>query len=94
MIDVTEVYVDPECDRIYPGRRSGVAKISLKDGRVLEERVLDPKGEGENPMTDDDLTEKFIANCESIVGRERSRQLIEAVWRMDRGADLSVLYRW
>lgn len=94
LIDVTEVYVDEECDRIYPGRRSGVAKVRFKNGTVLEERVLDPKGEGENPMTDDDLAEKFLANCEPILGGERSRRLIDAVWQLDRGSDLSVLYRW
>lgn len=94
LIDATEVYVDEECDRIYPGRRSGVARVQLKDGRVLEERVLDPKGEGENPMSDDDLSEKFMSNCEQILGAERCRQLIDAVWRLDRGSDLSVLYRW
>ncbi len=94
LIDVTEVYVDEECDRIYPGRRSGVAKVELKNGTVFEERVLDPKGEGENPMSDEDLAEKFMANCEAIVGAKRCRELIDAVWRLDRGSDLSVFYRW
>jgi 2-methylcitrate dehydratase PrpD len=94
LIDVTEVYVDEECERIYPARRSGVARIRLRSGAVLEERVLDPKGEGENPMSDDDLAAKFFANCEPIVGAERGRRLLDAVWQLDCGADLDVFYRW
>jgi 2-methylcitrate dehydratase PrpD len=94
LIDLTEVYVDEECDRIYPGRRSGVAQVRLKDGSLIEERVLDPKGEGENPMGDDDLSNKFLSNCEPLIGAARCRELLETVWRFEAGADPSPLYRW
>lgn len=94
LIDVTEVYVDEECERIYPGRRSGVARIELRDGRVLEERVLDPKGEGENPMTDDDLATKFSSNCAPVIGEARSRKLLDLVMSLKTGSTLDELYRW
>ncbi|MFO0254328.1 MAG: MmgE/PrpD family protein [Betaproteobacteria bacterium] len=94
LIDVTEVYVDEECDRIYPGRRSGVAQVRFNDGSLIEERVLDPKGEGENPMSDDDLSNKFLSNCEPLIGAARCRELLETVWRFEAGADPSPLYRW
>ncbi len=94
LIDITDVYVDEECERIYPGRRSGVARIELRDGRVLEERVLDPKGEGENPMTDDDLATKFSSNCAPLIGDARSRKLLDLVMRLKPGSALDELYRW
>lgn len=94
LIDVTEVYVDEECERIYPGRRSGVARIELRDGRVLEERVLDPKGEGENPMTDDDLSTKFSSNCAAVIGEERTRSLLQLVMGLKPGSAVDGLYRW
>ena len=46
LIDAAHTYVDEECERIYPGRRSGAVEIGLKDGRKLSARVVDPKGEG------------------------------------------------
>ena len=70
---------DPKCDRIYPGRRSGVARLTLKNGATLEKRVLDPKGEGENQMTDEDLAHKFRSNCEPIIGKLRCDDLLNAV---------------
>lgn len=94
LIDVTDVYVDEECERIYPGRRSGVARVKLKDGRLLEERVLDPKGEGENPMTDEDLITKFSANCAPVLGEARSRQVLDLVMGLKPGTALDGLYRW
>jgi len=94
LIDVTDVYVDEECERIYPGRRSGVARIELRDGRVLEERVLDPKGEGENPMTDDDLSTKFSSNCAPLLGEARARSLLQLVMGLKPGDAVDGLYRW
>jgi 2-methylcitrate dehydratase PrpD len=94
LVEVTEVYVDEECERIYPRQRSGVAQVRLKDGRVLEERVLDPKGEGGNPMSDADLADKFAANSAPLIGEARSRALLDAVMALAPGADLASLYRW
>lgn len=94
IVDVTTVVVDPECERLYPQRRSGVARVRLKDGTVLEARVLDPRGEGENPLSDDELTHKFLSNCRPILGEPKSQRVLETVWTMGRSAELKELYRW
>jgi len=86
LIDAADTYVDEECERIYPGRRSGAVEIALADGRRLAARVLDPKGEGDNPMTDADLERKLTVNCEPLIGAQRSRALVDAVWGFDRAA--------
>lgn len=92
--DATTVVVDPECERLYPRRRSGVARVQLKNGAKLEERVLDPRGEGENPMTDDDLTHKFVSNCRPILGDPKCARVLETVWSLGRTAKLTELYLW
>ena len=83
-IEASDTQIDDECERIYPGRRSGVVRIDLADGRSVEERVLDPKGEGENPMTDDDLKRKFTVNCEPVIGKAKCEPPARArVWNFD-----------
>jgi 2-methylcitrate dehydratase PrpD len=94
MIQRVEVYTDEETDRLYPKRRGGVVTLVMKDGTRLTERVLDPKGEGENPMSDADLERKFVANCERIVGKDKCARLLDAVWGFDRLDNLALLYRW
>lgn len=94
LIDATNVHIDPECDRIYPGRRGGVARLTMKNGTTLEKRVLDPKGEGENQMTDEDLAHKFRSNCEPIIGKSRCDELLDAVWRLEQATDLQAFFRW
>jgi 2-methylcitrate dehydratase PrpD len=75
-----DVRVDEECERQYPKRRSGAVRIELADGRALERRVLDPKGEGENPLADADLEAKFRANCEPLLGRDGSEAALDIIW--------------
>lgn len=94
LIQACEPYVDDECEAIYPGRRSGAVAITLADGRELKARVLDPKGEGENPMSDEDLNRKFVANCEPVIGRERTAGLGKAIWWFDRADSVADLLKW
>ena len=94
IVDATTVFVDPECERLYPGRRSGLARLHLKNGTVLEERVLDPRGEGENPLSDAELTHKFLSNCGPILGVPKCERVLATVWSIDRATGLTELYRW
>lgn len=94
LVGVTSAGVDAECERIYPGRRSGVAKVTLKNGQSFEKRVLDPKGEAENPMTDEDLMHKFLSNCEAIVGKDKCARVLALVWGVDKAARLDELFQW
>ncbi len=93
LVDLAETRLDAECERIYPGRRSGVVEIGLKDGRRFEARVLDPKGEGENPMSDADLERKFAANCVPVIGKKECDAVLDAVWRFEQAPDLGKLFR-
>lgn len=88
LLERIDTEIDGECERIYPGRRSGAVRIVLRDGRTFDARVLDPKGEAENPMTDQDLEEKLRANCEPVLGASQCAELIERVWHFDTGAKL------
>ena len=93
-IEASDARLDEECERIYPGRRSGFVRVELSDGRRLEKRVLDPKGEGENPMTDDDLRRKFLLNCETIAGKAKCERLMKMVWAFDKVESAAEIFAW
>src|SRR5262245_29690996 len=83
LVNSTETYIDEECERIYPGRRSGAVEIRLRDGRKLARRVVDPKGERDNPMLDEDLERKLLVNCKPLIGAAACQSLIDGVWQFD-----------
>jgi len=94
LIDVSDTALDDECERIYPGRRSGAVRIDLNGGRSFEKRVLDPKGEGENPMTDVDLQRKFMVNCQNLIGKAKCERLVRMIWDFDRAENSSEMFSW
>jgi 2-methylcitrate dehydratase PrpD len=74
--------------------RSGSARIVLRDGKVLEKRVLEPKGEVKNPMTDADLEAKFRANCEPLLGGARCERILADVWKFEQLGEVTQFYKW
>jgi 2-methylcitrate dehydratase PrpD len=93
VIGISDTQLDPECERLYPGRRSGAVEIGLKGGKKVSARVLDPRGEGENPMSDADLERKFVANCEPLIGRSRCDEVLRTVWSFEKAQDAGALLR-
>jgi 2-methylcitrate dehydratase PrpD len=54
--------IDP--DNPYPDEYTGHVRITMKDGRVIEERQPHLRGGHREPLTRADIEEKFRANCE------------------------------
>lgn len=80
MIDRVRMRVDETCEAEYPGCRSAHVALELADGRRLETRIRDPKGEGANPLPDADLDAKFMANCAPVIGRAAAEEARELIW--------------
>jgi 2-methylcitrate dehydratase PrpD len=78
--------VDPVCDaeRIRLRNRSAVVTVVTHDGRKLEKRVQYSKGHPKNPLTDDDLTAKFVASVEPVVGTSRAAQMVDRIWAIEK----------
>lgn len=91
LLAATQVTIDAECEAAYPGCRSGVVTLVLRDGRRLTRRVRDPRGEGENPLSDDDLSDKFRANAGPVLGADRAEAALAAIWAAGPGGDLPAL---
>jgi len=91
LVQRVDAYVDDECERMYPAKRSAVIRIQLEDGRKLEKRLVDPKGDLDNPMSDDDLARKFTGNCEPVIGKARCSLLLDQVRRFETLDDVRLI---
>jgi len=91
LVQRVDAYVDDECERMYPAKRSAVVRIQLENGRKLEKRLVDPKGDLDNPMSDDDLARKLIGNCEPVIGKARCSSLLDQVRRFETLGDVRLI---
>lgn len=75
---------DPEVDRAYPARWIGKVVVETTDGRKLEARVDEPKGDPGNTLTRTEIEDKAIrlARYRDGASEAEMRKVIERVWRL------------
>lgn len=79
MVERVEVREDPELTALFPHRWACRVQIETRDGTVREERVDIPKGEPENPLTEQELEDKFLRLATPVLGSTRAQRVVELV---------------
>jgi 2-methylcitrate dehydratase PrpD len=74
-----------------PGRFKGEARITLKDGRVLEAIEEYNRGSAENPMSYEDIRAKFDENASTFLSEAERGRLADAIADLERQPDASRL---
>ena len=67
--------------------------VSLRDGRSLVSRVEHCIGSAANPMTDADLEQKFNGLAETVIGPQRTREVLAMCWEVENVPDAGALAR-
>jgi 2-methylcitrate dehydratase PrpD len=79
-----KVCEDKELSALIPYKRAAIVEINMNDGKRYTERVDYPKGEPENPMSKEDLENKFISLA--LYGgksEKEANKIMELVWNTD-----------
>jgi 2-methylcitrate dehydratase PrpD len=92
MIKRVNFYVDPEAERAGLNKMTSLLKIHLKDGRVLSGRAEFAKGSPANPMSYDEVADKFrgcaelakwpSAKAESVIAAVKSLEAVSDVGKL------------
>ena len=64
------------------------AAILLTDGRVLHGSVEHARGSAERPLSDDELSEKFLGQADLVMAPEAARALLDRLWRLEEADDV------
>jgi 2-methylcitrate dehydratase PrpD len=89
LVRKVQYYADPQFPG--PGRFKGAVRITLKDGRTVEEVEEYNRGSIENPMSDQELLGKFDENASAFLGPDERRQLADDIMRLETLTDASLL---
>ncbi len=74
-----------------PGRFKGAVRVTLKDGRVLEEIEEYNRGSAENPMSEVELRAKFDDNAGGFLSADQRDRLAQETARAENLADVRAL---
>ncbi len=88
LMALTEVMVDPELDAEFPRKRGARIRMETSDGRVLEHLQANRKGDPEEPLTDEQLSEKLLELASPVIGEARARVLLHRLWSIEKATGI------
>jgi 2-methylcitrate dehydratase PrpD len=91
LIPRTVVHQDADLYAKVTNSMPGRVTVRTKDGRELTAEVLYPKGNPENPLTEDEFKGKFMDMAVRVLGDSQADELYRRARELDRADDLSVL---
>jgi 2-methylcitrate dehydratase len=86
-----EVVADPEIEKVFPALQRAIVNIDTTDGRKLTKQLDYPKGDPRNPLTDQEVEEKFSALAEGVLSATAQKRVKEAIWTLERVDSISDL---
>lgn len=78
-----EVVGDEELDKTYPDKYRSIVEVVTKDGETLVADIHYPKGAPENPLTRDEIREKFLFLTDRVVSRQRAGEIEARVMALE-----------
>ena len=81
--DLVTIEVDDEIQKVYPNPRSMIVEFVLKDGGKVSTRIDHAKGDPENPISNEELIEKFKDVTSDVISEKRADEIIEASMKID-----------
>jgi 2-methylcitrate dehydratase len=86
-----EVVADPEIEKVFPALQRVVVTILTTDGRSFAEQLDYPKGDPRNPLTDQEIEEKFAALADGVLSTKAQEKLKDAIWNLEEIGSVSKL---
>jgi 2-methylcitrate dehydratase len=78
----TRVEADDALTAAYPSAVPNRVAVTTREGATPEREVAYPRGHARNPMTDDEVVEKYRANVGGRWDADRAAAVEDAVWRL------------
>jgi 2-methylcitrate dehydratase len=90
-LEKVEVTADPDIEAVFPELQRVMVTITTTGGDELTEQLDYPKGDPRNPLTDQEIEEKFDALASPVLSDGARGRLKDAVWKLDKLDSVSAL---
>jgi 2-methylcitrate dehydratase len=82
---IDKIHGEPskEFEKMFPAKQPSKVVIKTKDGKEFSEYLEYPKGDPREPMTEEDLDNKFNALTERLLVAGRKKEIKEAIFKAE-----------
>jgi 2-methylcitrate dehydratase PrpD len=88
LMDKISCIKDPELEKEFPKKWPASVTLQTKDGKTYSTRIGFPKGDPENPLTWDELIDKFKNLIAPVFFEAEQNEIIERVRSLEKEKDL------
>lgn len=86
LMNKIEIVEDEELSRLFRGpSNESVARITitLDDGEVIQDEVRFPRGHFNNPMSDDEISLKFMGMAPNVMPANEAKRVLDILWGLE-----------
>jgi len=83
------VVEDKTLSSMYPEAVANRVTVKLSSGKIVSKQVDYHKGHPKNPMSDQDVEEKFLRLTRKILDKNHARRILDAAWTLEKAKDVS-----
>lgn len=91
VLEKVEIAADAELTKLYPEKFPAQVSVTMDDGSVYNGEMYYPKGDPSNPLSDEELRDKFRSNVADLAAGTKSEELIQMIENLSDLRDLSDL---
>jgi 2-methylcitrate dehydratase len=90
--DKIEIKEDPELSRQFPDKYPCRIEITTKSGNTITASVEHPRGHHKNPMTDEEVSDKFRMLAGRVLPKKQVEQALAWLWKFEEASDLDPFF--
>lgn len=87
-----KIHRDDELSARYPKGIPNRIVVNLVGGKQLTEENEFPRGHDQNPMSDEEVTDKFHRMAEGLLSKEAQEKVLASCWKLEEVTDLGQLF--
>ncbi len=82
-----------DLNKKFPRTRAARVTVETDGGKKYTEEVTDPKGGSKNPMTEEELKQKFLSLSGEVIGENKACSLTETVLQLGEKNGIKEIYQ-
>ena len=85
LISKISIEIDTSLDQLG---RAGITEITTRQGAIHRCRIDYPKGHPNNPMTDEEINNKFCTMACAFMSEQETKRVIDTIYNLDKLNDI------
>lgn len=91
LVQKIRMHRNAELTKLYPEGIPNLLRVRMKDGQEFTQQVTFPRGHAQNPMTDEEVEDKFRRLASQVLSPAQIDYVLAELWRLEEIDDIGTV---